>query len=430
MEAGTWECGDELVGAMSAVTHMLEDLPVEVCRLGSADIETVLRGADRLAAAAAASRFTLTSEADQRGEVRSSASGTLRQWVTDRCPALDDRDAGVLAKAVTRLNVPTLETARAAVATGRLSIPAGVVVASELADLRPLLETGAEEPVLAGLVAIGVSHGCAGVRGLRAAMLARYGRGEVLQREQDRRAGLTNLSCGQDIGGGITKYRMRLTPESRAVVEAAINTLTAPVPHDSAGDTRTVEQRRGDALVDVCRRAVALRDAATADPDRPGEAVRPMGVKATVLVTIGYDDLRARTRPGTLLGGVTGGALLGPETVRKLACDAAVIPILLGSTGQVLELGLTTRAFTQAQTKALWLRDRHCTYPGCRIPATWCDAHHIRHWADGGPTDLSNGALLCNRHHHVVHRDRFHAEITPDGVDWDIVPGSYDRGSG
>ena len=136
MDAGTWGCSDELVAALSAVTRLLEDLPVQVCRLGSHDLDTVLGVADRLAAVAAASRFTLTSEADQRGDVRASASGTVRQWVADRCPALDARDTGVVAKAVIRLNTPALEAARTAVATGRLSIPAGVVVAAELADLQ------------------------------------------------------------------------------------------------------------------------------------------------------------------------------------------------------------------------------------------------------------------------------------------------------
>lgn len=289
MDAGTWGCSDELVAALSAVTRLLEDLPVQAYRLGSRDLDVVLGVADRLAAVAAASRFTLTSEAHQRGDVEASASGTVRQWVGDRCPALDARDAGVVVKAVARLNTPALETARAAVATGRLSIPAGVVVAAELADLRPLLEPGAEEPVLAGLVAIGVTHGSAGVHGLRAAMLARYGLGEVIQDEQDRRAGLTNLSCGHDIGGGIIEYRMRLTPESRAVVEAAINTLTAPAPDDAASDVCTVEQRRGDAIVDLCRRAVAL---GAADPEQALSAVTPLGAKASVLVTIRRDHPR------------------------------------------------------------------------------------------------------------------------------------------
>jgi hypothetical protein len=77
--------------------------------------------------------------------------------------------------------------------------------------------------VLAGLVAMGVVDGSGGVRRLRPALLARYGLGAVLQEVDDRHAGLTVLSCGHDIGCGITEYRLRLTPEARTVVEAALN---------------------------------------------------------------------------------------------------------------------------------------------------------------------------------------------------------------
>jgi hypothetical protein len=109
--------------------------------------------------------------------------------------------------------------------------------------------------VLAGLIAMGVVDGSAGVRRLRPALLAKYGLGEVLQEVEDRHAGLTVLSCGHHIGGGITEYRLRLNPEARAVVEAAINTASAPKVVDGVRDPRTVDQRRGDALVGVCRRA-------------------------------------------------------------------------------------------------------------------------------------------------------------------------------
>ncbi|HEY6742229.1 MAG TPA: DUF222 domain-containing protein, partial [Lapillicoccus sp.] len=244
---------------------------------------------------------------------------------------------------------------------------------------------------------------------------ARYGLGERLQEAEDRHAGLTVLSCGHDIGGGITEYRLRLNPEARAVVEAAINAASAPKVVNGVRDARTVDQRRGDALTAVCRRATANTPMVTR-----------AGAKATVLVTIGLDDLKDRTRPGVLVGGVDGGALLGPETVRKLACDANVIPVLLGGHGQLLDLGGARRAFTSAQHRALWLRDRHCTFPGCTVPGTWADAHHIRHWADGGPTDLTNGTLLCGRHHTIVHRDRLTALVTPSGVRWNRLPGSYD----
>ena len=100
MDDGTWGCGDELVAALSSVTEVLVDLPVSVCRLTGAELEVVLGVVDRLAAVAAAGRFTIAGEADARGEVAASQSGTLRQWVADRCPAVEARDAGVVAKAV------------------------------------------------------------------------------------------------------------------------------------------------------------------------------------------------------------------------------------------------------------------------------------------------------------------------------------------
>ena len=455
MDTGRWGCSDELVAVLSAAADMLASLPVSVSRLTGADLDAVLSVVDRLAAVAAAGRFTLAAEAEQQGLVMGSQAGSLRQWVTERCPALEAREAGTVAKAVRELSGPDLELARVAVGAGRLSVPAGCVVASELGQLRPLLEPGAEDAVLAGLVAIGEAEGCAGVRGVRPALLARYGLGQRLQDLDDRRAGMTVLSCGADIGGGITEYRMRLTPESRAVVEAAINVLSRPVTPTGddataatgaragvgvANDGRTVDQRRGDALVEVCRHAAALTPALrTDDPAQMVGHARPSGVKATVLVTIGLDDLRDRTRPGVLVGGLDAGTILGPDTVRRLACDAGIIPVVLGTTGEILTLGRTRRLFTSAQLRALWLRDRHCTFPGCTVPATWADAHHLKHWADHGPTNLTNATLLCPRHHTIVHRDRLTAQLTTTHptdtgvattgttVEWDRTPGSYDH---
>ena len=94
-------------------------------------------------------------------------------------------------------------------------------------------------------------------------------------------------------------------------------------------------------------------------------------------------------------------------------------------------MGTDVRLFTAAQLKRLWLRDQHCTYPGCDMPASWCDAHHLVHWADGGPTNLANAALLCGRHHTVVHQRRYAARLVDDEhgprVEWDLTVGSYDQ---
>ena len=125
------------------------------------------------------------------------------------------------------------------------------------------------------------------------------------------------------------------------------------------------------------------------------------------------------------------GSLLAPETVRRLACDAALIPVVLGGAGEVLDLGRTVRLFTPAQTKRLWLRDGGCSYPGCGMPPQWTDAHHLTHWADGGSSDLANAALLCQRHHTIVHTRRYAGRLVQaqagTRVEWDLTHGSYDH---
>ena len=185
------------------------------------------------------------------------------------------------------------------------------------------------------------------------------------------------------------EYRLRLDPEGSAVLEAILGPLAAPQPSTEHGsDIRTSDQRRADALVEVCRRAAAAGGAA------------PATAKAAVFVTMDYQDLVERTGAGTTLTG----ELLAPETVRQVACDAAIIPAVLGSRCEVLDLGRTARLVTPKQLQALWIRDQGCTFPGCSRPPSWCDAHHVWHWCDGGPTDLSNLALLCPRHHTIVHQ--------------------------
>jgi hypothetical protein len=99
------------------------------------------------------------------------------------------------------------------------------------------------------------------------------------------------------------------------------------------------------------------------------------------------------------------GTPIAPDTLRRLLCDAAIIPAVLGSSGEVLNQGRTIYRPTMAQRRAVLLRDRHCRFPGCRRPAKWSDIHHIVWWETGGRTDYSNLLLLCGRHHHMVHEN-------------------------
>jgi hypothetical protein len=118
--------------------------------------------------------------------------------------------------------------------------------------------------------------------------------------------------------------------------------------------------------------------------------------------------------PGTPLSGTATGSgtftYTGPvtaSTIRKIACDADIIPVLLGSEGRILDIGRTTRIFPPHIRKGLNARDQGCAFPNCTIPASWCEAHHITYWSRGGPTSTDNGVLLCTHHHHLIHKEQW-----------------------
>jgi hypothetical protein len=147
----------------------------------------------------------------------------------------------------------------------------------------------------------------------------------------------------------------------------------------------------------------------------PGAA--PSTDRAKVVVTMDLDALQERVRG---VGHTSTGEVLSAATVRRIACDAEVIPVVLGTGAAPLDVGRSHRLVPPAIRHAAWIRDGGCTYPGCSIPPAWCDAHHVTHWANGGPTSLANTALLCGRHHTIVHQQGLTADITSTGVTWHV----------
>lgn len=224
-----------------------------------------------------------------------------------------------------------------------------------------------------------------------------------LERE-DRRAKAARSLVKSPGPAGMSAYKLTLDPEGAAVIDAAISALSAPVKGpDGEWDDRPASRRRADALIDIVRRGVSA----------PGET--PKTDKAQVQVTIPLATLLE----GVHGGGVTPtGEVLPPSVVRRMACDAGILPVVLGGRGEVLEMGRSVRLFTPGQRRAVWLRDGSCTFPGCTVPAQWCDAHHVDWWSRGGGTDVSNAALLCQRHHTKVHAHDLTATITDTGVTW------------
>ncbi|MET8523161.1 DUF222 domain-containing protein [Nocardioides sp. NPDC004968] len=135
------------------------------------------------------------------------------------------------------------------------------------------------------------------------------------------------------------------------------------------------------------------------------------GDATTVIVTIDIDQLR--TEAG--IAQIVGGTPITAAEARRLACNANIIPAVLGGASEVLDLGRMQRFFTAAQRRALLLRSATCEAEGCDIPGTWAEAHHWVAWALGGNTDLDNAALLCSHHHHRAHDTAYLHERLPSG---------------
>ncbi|WP_242633291.1 HNH endonuclease signature motif containing protein [Arthrobacter sp. S39] len=261
-----------------------------------------------------------------------------------------------------------------------------------------------------------------------------------------------------------TATNPRITPTTEACEAGRASEAGDP---DIDLDRRTRPQQLLDGLVGACKAAL------TTDALPAAGGLRPQ-----VMVTIDYRDLLDRLEHATEQGpryrsrtagtatdpgsdtdsrqGAGGGYGLAPDpgstpgtgldlgsgripgtgsfaftgpvtasTVRKIACDADIIPVLLGSEGRILDIGRTTRIFPAHIRKAITARDQGCAFPGCTIPAPWCEAHHITYWSHGGTTSTDNGTLLCTHHHHLVHKEQWQIQVKT-GIPWFIPPPHID----
>lgn len=225
-------------------------------------------------------------------------------------------------------------------------------------------------------------------------------REDELRRARQRRS----LRIGEPVAGQV--YGSFVLPTADAsVVRTALRALAAPsaATVDAAGSTRvddrTAEQRMADALVELAR-----HDLSRGLPDSGGE--RPQ-----VIVTMTWEGLRQQTGQAR----TADGGAISPSEARRIACDAGVVPTVLGAAGEPLDVGRATRTVSPAVRRALVLRDGGCAFPGCSRPPSWCHAHHVRHWADGGPTAVGNLVLLCGFHHRTLHADGWQVTVSRDG---------------
>ena len=189
---------------------------------------------------------------------------------------------------------------------------------------------------------------------------------------------------------GFWHIRGKLDPERGAEMHVAIQALAKPKPSTADGpDLRTAGQRNADALAD-------LVDLALASDKLPSTG----GHQPLVIVQVPLATLQGK--PGAGPATFTDGTPLSPEAARRIACDAKILPIVLGSASQPLDAGRTTRNPTLALRLAVLTRDHYrCQTPFCGNQPR--HIHHIWHWADGGPTDLDNLVALCGHCHRFIH---------------------------
>lgn len=149
---------------------------------------------------------------------------------------------------------------------------------------------------------------------------------------------------------------------------------------------------------------------ATADADElreRAEAARNQGERLETL----FDD-------GVAMMGVSNGPgseLVSPSTALRLSCDCDIHRIVIDPQGLPIDVGRDERTFPPHLRRMLEVRDKGCVFTGCSKPAAWSEAHHIKHWAQGGRTSLENAALLCSKHHHEVHANEHTVYIDADG---------------
>jgi len=391
-------------GFLSAVTEALAKLPAELWRTGNDGFASIAAAMDALAVQLECARVGLVSEAESRGVVSESPAPCATDWLLASCLHLEPADAARTVDLAHHCALAKNQVLAAAVSGGTVTVRKAMTALRQLAGVEHSLEPGKREEALASLTLMAQTGYDRHVIAVGRHLMALVGADRSLERNETALRSLASLRLCP-LPNGMVAISGQLDPESGAVLTAALDPLSAPNPSDTDGgrDPRTPDRRRAEALIELARRAVAAGNNA------------PTTSKAQIVVTIGYDQLAGAVRgAGTTLGG----QVLSPQTVRKLACDANIIPMVLGSQGQPLDVGRTKRLVTPALLAALWARDKGCTFPGCGRPPQWTDAHHVRHWSEGGTTSLLNLALLCGYHHTYVHQRDLTATVTAHAVTW------------
>ncbi|HVS49334.1 MAG TPA: DUF222 domain-containing protein [Candidatus Dormibacteraeota bacterium] len=205
---------------------------------------------------------------------------------------------------------------------------------------------------------------------------------------------------------GTVQLTGHFDPEGGAVLRTAFEPLARK---SGAHDDRSREKRLADAAVEVAQHALDS-----------GQIPRTATQRTHLQVTTSLETLLGL--PGAPAADMEFSLPISSKTVERLACDCSVTRILLGSDSMVIDVGRAKRTISGPARKALNVRDRGCTWPGCERPASWTSGHHLKHWFYGGTNAPPNLTLLCYRHHWMVHEGNWQIVRGDDGRMLTIPP--------
>jgi len=423
------DCG-RVSGAVGQVEAAVDaDLAVPVWSLSDGELTGEVAGVFTVMQKLAARFVSLLGEAGGRQLAQELGAANLTAWLTSSL-AMSGAEASRWVKLVKLL--PQAPVAAEALAAGEVNLEQARVIAQTVADLPAAV--GEQSKTRAGdvLTKLAVQQRLRPeVLGKHREMILELVAPEIAEDQLRKDLERAERSAHErreftlsPYGDGEYRVRGVLDAEMAAIVNATLDPLSAPrtpTPTPAADgpaedadvldrpagsalgtqpDLRSAAARRADALTDICRRILDAGEL----PDSGGE-------KPHLVVTLSWQQLRDQIGHGLL----DTGDLLTPATMRRLACDAVIIPAVLGGDGQVLDVGRARRLIDGPLRRALVLRDKGCAFPGCDRPARWCHGHHVRSWADGGPTSLANSALLCGFHHREIHHGGWQVHIAADG---------------
>jgi hypothetical protein len=376
----------DALNAIDAGLGALLDAPL--WSLPTGELGPLLVRAERLARRLDAARVVLTNQADVTGLAEREGATSLQAWlraVAD-VPITDTKHRLRLHHAL-----GSRPATKAAFHTGTISITGATAITDAITALPPAVPAAMHDEVEALLVETAADEGTHAVAARAAEIIHRFAPDALEDREnRQRQANALTLTQRHD---GSLGLRGHLDTEHAALALAVLGAHAAPRPAtDGTPDTRDAPTRYAHALIDVLHLASATSPTSRGEPPHIAVTISLAALQAGLHNTAG-------TAPGLLHTGTP----ISAGTARRLACDARLIPIVLGTNSEPLDIGRASRTWPAPIRRAIEARDHGCTMPGCDRPPTWSDIHHLIHWVDGGPTTVDNGTLLCRRHHTLVH---------------------------